>query len=186
MEAVARLAGVGVGTLYRRFQDRDALIRAVAVESIRHVLDESRRITAKGHPPWEALTQVLRSSIELRVIMQLAVSSPRARAVLTDDPEIAESRQAIFAVLDGIVRAAHADGSLRADIDTGDIVLFWARLLRGGSPTIDRTTTPVLERCLALMLDGLRAGRTSTLPGTPISPADLAFREPDSRTDTSA
>ena len=48
MEEIARRAGVGVGTLYRRFPDRDALVRAVAYESLQRVVANAR--SAAGEP----------------------------------------------------------------------------------------------------------------------------------------
>src|SRR5881227_3330880 len=55
MEEIARAAGVGVGTLYRRFPDRDALIRAVAVENFERVLTDARAAAKEEPSAWLAL-----------------------------------------------------------------------------------------------------------------------------------
>ena len=57
MDEIARAAKVGVGTLYRRFPDRDALMRAVATDSLTRVLDEARRAAAEEPSAWQALVR---------------------------------------------------------------------------------------------------------------------------------
>ncbi|MDT7613343.1 MAG: hypothetical protein QOF00_790, partial [Pseudonocardiales bacterium] len=105
MEEIARAAGVGVGTLYRRFPDREALIRAVARDNFSNALAEARTAVAEESTAWQALVRFLRQSQELRLTVQLAMASPLARTILQDDLEADELRRAMIEVLDGVVHA---------------------------------------------------------------------------------
>src|SRR5690349_16231486 len=63
MEEIARGAGVGVGTLYRRFPDREALIRAVARDNFEVVLAEARTVAAEEPSAWQAIVRLLTRSL---------------------------------------------------------------------------------------------------------------------------
>ena len=173
MEEIARAAGVGSGTLYRRFPDRAALIHAVALDNLRHTLAEVRAAVAEEPSAWGALVRFLRQSYELRLAVQLAMASPVARAIVENDPETDELRRAMLEVLDGVVRGAQAEGSLRADIGTGDVAAMFVLLVRPLPFPHEDSSRLATERCMALMLDGLRARPDGRLPGQPLTRADL-------------
>lgn len=175
MEEIARAAGVGVGTLYRRFPDRDALIRAVARDSFGNALAEARAAVAEEPTAWQALVRVLHQSQELRLTVRLATASP-ARTILQDDQETGSFRRAMIEVLDGVVHAAQAEGTLRADVDTGDVAVVFALLIRQMPIPYERAAELAPPRCMALMLDGLRAQPGITdLPGRPLTSADVGL-----------
>ncbi|WAL64996.1 helix-turn-helix domain containing protein [Amycolatopsis cynarae] len=171
MEEIARRAGVGVGTLYRRFPDREALIRAVAQHNFALVLEEARAAAREEPSAWQALVRLLRQSRELRLSVQLALVSPLAWTILRNDAKTQEFRDAILDVLDGIVRTAQQDGTLRTDIGTGDVAVLVSFLLRRIPFAPDEDL--LLDRALTLILDGLSARQGSPLPGTPTSAFDL-------------
>ncbi len=175
MEEIARQAGVGVGTLYRRFPDREALIRAVARESLVDVADEARRAAEEESSAWAALVRLVRHSQQLQVIVRLALLSSRAREVLRDDAETQRSCRAVLAALSEIVRAAQDEGTLREDVGAGDVAVLFSLLLKQ-TPAVNVPTGFVTERAFALMLDGLRARPGTPLPGRPITEEDLDFR----------
>ncbi|MCU1681127.1 MAG: TetR family transcriptional regulator [Amycolatopsis sp.] len=173
MEEIARAAGVGVGTLYRRFPDRDALIGAVARDNYTRVLNEARASTAEEPTAWEALVRFLRQTQELKLSVQLAMVSQVAASVLTGDGTIDEFRGALLAELDVVVHAAQAEGALRKDIDTGDVAMLFALLLRQVISPSEDAARLTADRCMALMLDGLRAQPGTPLPGRPLTSRDL-------------
>lgn len=174
MEEIARRAAVGVATLYRRFPDRESLIRAVARDTFAHVLTESRAAVADEPSAWDALVRVLRSTRELQLSVQLAIHSELGRNVLLDDPETLRFRAELFVVLDELVLAAQDEGTLRRDVGGGDVAALLALLLRR-PPAADDEPDSVSERALILMLDGLRVRDDNTsLPGSPRSTADFA------------
>jgi AcrR family transcriptional regulator len=173
MEEIARRAGVGVGTLYRRFPDREALIRAVAQDNFALVLAESHAAAAEEASAWDALVRLLSRSRELRLSMQLALLSPLAWAIIRDDPETQRFRTSILGVLDNIVQAAQNEGTLRKDVGTGDIAVLLTLLLRRPPAAVDETAEMVAERVRTLLLDGLRARPGGSLPGRPITAEDV-------------
>ncbi|WP_314174812.1 TetR/AcrR family transcriptional regulator [Streptomyces winkii] len=178
MEDIARRAAVGVATLYRRFPDRETLIRAVAQDTFCRVLEESRAAVAEEASAWEALVRMLRSSRELQLSVQLAVHSELARTTIRDDPETGRFRNELLGTLDQVVRAAQDEGTLRADIGTGDVAALLSLLLRRTSAPPGHPAGVASERAMGLMLDGLRArpGNTS-LPGDPLSVDDFDPRK---------
>jgi AcrR family transcriptional regulator len=179
MEEVARKAAVGVGTLYRRFPDRESLIRAVARDNFSQMLIQARDAVAEEPTAWDALVRMLRRSRELELSAQLAMHSPLARAVILDDPTTQQFRDAMFDTLDEVVHAAQTEGSLRPDVDTGDVTILISLLLRRMRHTSGEDTQLSSERALGIMLDGLRAPSGSLLPGRPLTRADLDPRRVD-------
>lgn len=176
MEEVAREAAVGVGTLYRRFPHREALIRAVARDNFSRMLTQARDAVAEEPTAWDALVRLLRPSSELELSSQLAMHSPVAWAVIRDDPTTHRFRDAMFDTLNEVVHAAQAEGSLRTDVDTGDVTILISLLLRRMRNNSGSTTTLATERALGIMLDGLRAPGRARLPGRPLTRADLEPR----------
>jgi AcrR family transcriptional regulator len=173
MEEIARRAGVGVGTLYRRFPDRDALIRAVAQENFGAVLDDARAATAEEPTAWDALVRLLGRSRDLRLSVRLAVLSPPAWVAIRDDPQTQRFRDGLMTVLDDLVRGAQAEGVLRTDVGAGDVAALVSLLLRRVPADNDDVAELILERALVLILDGLRARPGSPLPGRPVTVQDL-------------
>lgn len=173
MEEVARSAGVGVGTLYRRFPDRDSLIRAVAQGCFAQVVDDARSAVAEEPTGWAALERLVDRSFQLQLSFQLAWSTQRVRDLLQADRRTGELRNAFIAEIARMVETAQQEGTMRNDVSTGDVVVLFASILRQ-PPTSSVPGWPGLERSLAIILDGLRSRCDSPLPGQPISPTDLA------------
>jgi len=176
MEEIARRAGVGVGTLYRRFPDREALIRAVAQQGFGAVLEAARRAVAEEDTGWAALTRLVASTRELKLTLHLAFFSPTAWEIMRDDPTAGRFREELMDLLESIVNTAQREGSLREDVGVGDIALLVAMLLRGITGAASEVADRATERAMALILDGLRTGAGAHLPGTPITRADIDAR----------
>ncbi|MDR7273845.1 TetR/AcrR family transcriptional regulator [Catenuloplanes atrovinosus] len=161
MEEIARRAGVGTGTLYRRFPDRDALMRAVARDNLGALAAEARTAVAEQPSAWDALVRLLEHSRDLRLSLRLSLLSPAACRAAHDDPAAARHRDEILDLLDEIVRGAQAEGALRADVGAGDIAVLGSLLLSRG----EFGTDEMRARALSIMLDGLRASPGAPLPG---------------------
>ncbi|MGN9788867.1 TetR/AcrR family transcriptional regulator [Nonomuraea sp. ZG12] len=174
MEEIARTAGVGVGTLYRRFPDRESLIRAVAKESLAQVLQDARAASAEEPTGWDALKRLIAKSHQLQVSFQLAWSSSRVREILQVDPEIGEIRNTLMAEIAQMVKNAQTEGTMRPDIGVGDMAVLFVLILRQ-SPAMDALGTFAAERTVAIMLDGLRARSNGELPGHPITMEELRW-----------
>ncbi|MEV7086510.1 TetR/AcrR family transcriptional regulator [Streptomyces sp. NPDC093085] len=173
MEEIARQAGVGVGTLYRRFPDRTSLILAVAQESFTQVLAGARAAVAEEASAWNTLVRLLHTSGELRLGIQLTILSPLAARAIEQDPETTRFQRDLLAILDEVVRAAQTEGTLRPDVGTGDVAALLSLLLRPMHAVPDTTARQVSERATALLLDCLRAPSRSPLPGTPLTVEQL-------------
>lgn len=175
MEEVARRARVGVGTLYRRFPDRTALVRAVVLDNFARALAEADAAGVEEPTAWDALVRLLRTSAELDLSVRLAVLSPRTWAALRADPDALELRDRVLAAIDALVLAAQAEGALRADVGAGDVIRLFSLLLRRPLCEDVEPAPFACERTLAVALDGLRA-RGGGLPGESLTTADVLPR----------
>jgi len=173
MEEIARRASVGVGTLYRRFVDREALIRAVFRDTFHAVADETRAAIAQERTAWAALMRIMRQSAWLHVSVQ--AKSPRVTAVVRDDEETSRVRDELLDMLDEVVRRAQDEGSLRRDVGVGDLAMLFVSVVHQTQSVTQDAAGLVPGRVLAIMMDGLRAPAPGDLPGRPLTRGDLAF-----------
>ena len=154
LDEIAHQAGVGIATLYRRFPDREALLRAVAVHVLTEIGAEAEAALADESDPFAALTRYLRAALELRIAAVMPVLG--IKLDLEHDQEVARARDAVTPLYERMVEAAHQSGQLRPDVGAGDIGMMLIRLSRplaGGFPReLDNATA---KRQLELMLDGL-------------------------------
>lgn len=179
MEEIARRASVGVGTLYRRFRDRDALLRAVLEDVIQRVVVEAREAHRAEPTAWRALERIMHQSAQFRVILRVLRRSAEVQSMRLDNAEIARVRNDAYDVVDEVVAAAHREGSLRTDVGTTDIIVMFSTAMHQGLALPDELAALVADRALAIMLDGLRADVAhGSLPGRPLTRVDL---EIDSR-----
>ncbi len=153
LEQVAKRAGVGIGTLYRHFPTRQALLEAVyrdQVEGLRARADEL--IATK--PPAEALATWLRDLLDFGRTKRVLTSA--LLTTVTRDSEVMTSSSGIVrgAASDILARAQQA-GAVRADADPADLM----RLVHAISMTTEWAgdDNEQADRLLALVLDGLRA-----------------------------
>ncbi|GIH97328.1 TetR/AcrR family transcriptional regulator [Planobispora siamensis] len=170
LEEVARRAGVGVGTLYRRFPDRDALLRAVSEEGLRRLMDLAETALREEPDAWHALCRFLRASVEIRLGALSAKLEPHLHQRLRAGADLHEMRQRVIAAVLRMTERAQADGTLRGDIGPGDIALLM---------TLNVYTPPsmpgeqAMARVVEIMLSGLRADSGRALPGAPLTGDDL-------------
>jgi AcrR family transcriptional regulator len=171
LDDVARHAGVGVGTVYRRFPDKASLADALFDARIDALVEMAER--AKDQPDaWAALVSFLEHSTEMlagdRGLRQMLMFAAQGH----DRAVYARSR--IRPALDSLVKRAQADGQLRADLAATDIPIMEFMLAAVGEYT--RHVRPALwRRYLPLMLDALRPARdTATpLPEPEVSPDEM-------------
>ncbi|MGC5015183.1 TetR/AcrR family transcriptional regulator [Streptosporangium sp. DT93] len=158
MEEVARRAGVGAATLYRRFPDREALVRGVALDGFHRVVAIARDAEDEEPDAWRALSRfVHRAAAELRLATWLSIWFAGTWERLHAEPEEQRLRRTLLRILDRLVRRAQADGDLRDDVDAGDLTMMTALLLRPLPGPRAELTQRGVDRYLTLMLEGLRA-----------------------------
>jgi AcrR family transcriptional regulator len=174
MEEIARRAGVGVGTLYRRFPDRDALVLAVAQDSLQGLVTQVREAVEQEPRAWDALVRSISYSRELKLSVRPASSvSATGAAAVRSDPVIADLRQQFAELLTRLVDAAQREGSMRADVGAGDVVHLFTLVYRTTETRAQGTADLAAQRALGVVLDGLRTGPHGRLPGRALRPEDL-------------
>lgn len=149
-EEIARRAGTGVGTVYRRFPDRNALIQALFESRIGEILAIAEQ-ACEQPDPWDALVMFLERTVE-RQALDRGLQEIMNGAMATDEYRVI-GRERLGPILDEIVARAQAAGSLRPDVVASDIgvqLMFVSSLTTAQRPDLWR-------RYLALVIDGLRA-----------------------------
>ena len=161
LDEVAREAGLGVGTVYRRFPNREALIDALFVDGIDEVTRIVDRCLAEPRA-WDGLRRFMASMLEL----QARDKGLRDIMVTRHGPaaEVDVLRDQIKPGLDALVERAQQQGDMRADLTSTDIGVLEIAAL--GAAEFTAGVAPDLwRRYLAIMLDGVRAR-----PGEPAEP----------------
>jgi AcrR family transcriptional regulator len=174
LDEVARHAGVGVATLYRRYPDRTALLEAVVLHCLQLTTQAARRARAEADDPWQALTRYLREALELRVS---AVIPAVLGVVDLGGGELERARTDSAEAVEALVDEAHAAGCLAEDVtfaDIGTMLVRIARPLLG--PLTEETKHALARRHLELFLraltpEGGAAG--SALPEPALTRHDL-------------
>ncbi|MFH8365404.1 TetR/AcrR family transcriptional regulator [Streptomyces sp. NPDC018031] len=153
LDAVARRAGVGIATLYRRFPDRDELVKAVAFDVLTALARAAGECLRREPDPAEALRGFMHAALDLKVgsVMPALLGRIDIGRLLADlDGDAVEPVQEILA-------RAQRDGLIRPDAALGDITFMIIRLTRplpGGDFPHD---AELAHRHLDIYLDGLRA-----------------------------
>ncbi|HVX43680.1 MAG TPA: helix-turn-helix domain-containing protein [Mycobacteriales bacterium] len=153
LDQIARTANVGIGTLYRHFPTREALVEALYRKELADLCAAAGDLLAE-HPPERALRAWMdrfAGYVTAKREMADALRAIFAAGTVT----ASEARTQLAAALQSILDAGVADGSLRADVRADDIVasivgMFAATSLAGGQEQ--------LERMLNLLADAVRAG----------------------------
>jgi AcrR family transcriptional regulator len=173
LDEIARRAGIGIATLYRRFPDRQALIRAVTLDAMRRSADDARRAAATEPDPFNALVRYMHDAIDTRTA---AVIPALLGEIDFSDEEIARGRDDGAATITALVDAAKRAGTLRADVTSADIGMLVVRMTRPlPGPIPAEMSNGLNHRHLALLVDGLRpASREPVLPGPALNMGDLA------------
>jgi AcrR family transcriptional regulator len=147
LEEIARRAGVGIGTLYRHFPTRQALVEAVYVEEVEALARSAADVA--DMEPWDALVEWFRRfvgyAVRKRVLMEELVATMGTEAgVLT------RCRTELQAAGEPLLERAQAAGAVRPDASYTDVARMVAAI----------AVTPVepeqVQRMLELALDGLR------------------------------
>ncbi|GLW11285.1 TetR family transcriptional regulator [Microtetraspora sp. NBRC 13810] len=172
MDEIMRQAGVGKGTLYRHFPERELLIEAVTLSVYRQLSEMAATAWEQEENAWGALRRFLHDWAEVRFGLVHAGLCERLPALLQASAELRQARDGWLGQVERMVREAQADGTLRPDVGVGDLALFVNMLVQQrDAPAAVAETLP--HRFLALFLDGLRAQPGTALPGMPITSAEL-------------
>ncbi|MDF0529705.1 helix-turn-helix domain containing protein [Tsukamurella sp. 8F] len=173
LDDVAVRAGVGVGTVYRRFANRDELIEAVFVH---HIQEVTERITTEieNAEPWDAVVLLLTAVGEF-----IADDRGLATMLTSVDHEasaLAEAKNTVETLVLSVYSRAEEAGVLRPELVPADFFGFVCMLA-----AIGEATQPVVpgawRRYLELMLDGMRADARPRVPLTVAALTDDEIEE---------
>jgi AcrR family transcriptional regulator len=148
LEEIARRAGVGIGTLYRHFPTRQALLEALYVDEVEGVCRSAAELD--GADPWEALNGWLD-----RFVAYLATKRALHHELLNYMDQDAElfktSRALLYAAGEPLLERAQAAGAVRPDVDLPQVLHIVMGIAK--IPTADRAQ---IEHMVRIALDGLR------------------------------
>lgn len=164
---IAEAAGVGVGTLYRGWPDRVALLHALEHRAYRHLIAILDRIEEAGQTGAEAVETYLHESLNLgnQLVLPLRGAPP-----LFDDDAVA-ARARIFASVERFLADGKIDGSVRVEVHAPDVVYCAAQIT---NPAPD---TPELEqlarRHIALFVHSIRSPADEPFAEAAVTPRDI-------------
>lgn len=160
LDEVARAAGVGIGTVYRRFPDKEALVSALFRDRIDTMVTVAEQACA-ADDPWQGLVGYLEfagatmaGDLGLRQLMMFGTY---------DRDQVCYARERMLPVITRLVERAQASGDLRADFRASDvkmIAFMVASIAEYASPVMPG----IWRRYLGLLIDGLRPARDGVTP----------------------
>ncbi len=120
LEAVARTAGVGIGTLYRHFSTREALFEAVYRREVQQLADLAKQLQEEAQPV-EALRLWMRANVEF-VATKKGMSAALALAAYKNSELFSFSFDQLTRAVGGLLDRAIATGEIRDDISPQDLL----------------------------------------------------------------
>jgi AcrR family transcriptional regulator len=145
MEEIAQAAGLGVGTLYRHFPDRQALLEDIAADSLRRLLAAAETFAARPQPRWDVLLMLVQHCAGLPLALTRSLSE-----TTSSRSEVLGLVNTLDTFLARLAEQAQQEGSMRADIAPRAVVdVLSVAVCRPGARADDALTT--------VILDGLRA-----------------------------
>ena len=171
LDDVADRAGVGVGTVYRRFPDKEALVEALFTERLDAVVGFAEQALAEPDP-WAGLVSFLEQAAGLiagdRGLRQILMFASYGRN------RVDQARARMLPVVSAMVERAQAAGQVRADLRPTDIPLTLF-MLSSTSEYALHVRPEIWRRYLALVLDALRPSRATAtdLPEPALTPDEM-------------
>ena len=149
MGTIAADAGVGIGTLYRRYPNREALLEALTLRAFRLVLECAEHAENLGEPGLATLSSFLDGVISHADQLVL----PLHGGPIPTAAETLAARSSVHQAIQGILDGGRRDGTIRADVTARDIIVLTAMLAQPLPHNPGPGQTP--GRLKAFFLDGL-------------------------------
>ena len=148
LESIARRAGVGIGTLYRHFPTRQALLEALYVDEVEEICRSAAEL--EGDDPWEALNGWFERFIGYIATKQ-ALAAELLNYVERDAQLFQASRAALFSAGEPLLKRAQEAGVVRPDVEIGEVIQMVI-----GIAKIPASGPRQTRHILRIALDGLR------------------------------
>jgi AcrR family transcriptional regulator len=148
LETIAKEAGVGIGTLYRHYPTREALVEAAYRNELARLCDAVPDLLATM-PPDAALRAWMEGYVEYMATKRGMAEALRAVIASGGNP-YAESRTRLTAAITALQEAGAAAGTIRSDVAPADILASLSGLSLAATEPTQR------DRLLDLLMDGLR------------------------------
>jgi AcrR family transcriptional regulator len=148
LEEIARRAGVGIGTLYRHFPNRQALLEALYIDEVEEICRSAAEL--QDADPWEALSSWFQRFVGYIATKQ-ALASELLNYVGHDAPLFKASRASLFAAGEPLLERAQEAGVVRPDVDAAEVIQMVI-----GIAKLPASEPGQIEHMLRIALDGLR------------------------------
>lgn len=149
LEEIARRAHVGIGTLYRHFPNRPALLEGIYVEQVEELCRSAREL-AEVLAPWDAMVAWLHRYVGY-VGTKRALAEQLTAAIGAPTEVFGQCRQALFADGEPLLTRAQESGVVRTDVTFEEVVRMVSGITMATFADEDQ-----MERVLDIALDGLR------------------------------
>lgn len=160
--AIAQQAGVGIGSLYRRYSTKEQLLQTLCVLAMHQVIDAATAALDDADP-WTGFERFVHRCIATRS----GALGPLGGKIATTE-EMWQTNRHAQQLATRVVRRAQDDGALRTDINHLDVSVMISRFSRSADANRTDDEEIIEQRMITLMLEGLRAQPdTTTLPGRP-------------------
>jgi AcrR family transcriptional regulator len=160
LDDIADHAGVGVGTVYRRFRDKEQLIDALFDDRMDAIVTVAEQALATPDP-WLGLERFLVDLLELqaadRGLRELAFAGQHGRE------RVARVRAQLEPLLEGLVMRGQASGQLRGDLRVDDMPMI-QKMITQVIDIAGEVSPELWRRYLTIVLDGLRTRRDGPTP----------------------
>ena len=153
MDEIARRAGVGVGTVYRHFPTKDALVEALWHDKWERVIALTRE-AAENPDPWAGLVEMFERGTTMQSEDLGWCEAAGARLGAAKLPGLEAHQAALAEVATGLLDRAKREGKLRSDFDFDDI----SRIFCATAGVIATYGPNARQSFLRVILDGLRPG----------------------------
>lgn len=163
VSAVAERAGVGMGTLYRRYGSKTDLLRRLCTLAMEQAIEAAEAGLA-AEDAWSGLAGYVRACVGFGsgALATLA-------GTIETTPQMWETSRRSRQLLDELVTRARREGGLRADVTALDIAWLIELFTRRDPAWPQAGDTSIRDRLLAIALAGLRVADAEPLPGPPPS-----------------
>jgi AcrR family transcriptional regulator len=162
---IARRAGVGEATLFRRFPSKDDLIVAILAEHMDGVIAVAEECLSEPDP-WRAVERFFEEMVQMQVGDRGALDAVKDECMVS--PALMGRRKRVMELMSRILRRAQDAGVVRDDLTAPDLGLLTAAASSIGGLAFPGLRPDLWRRYLGVILDGMRPdGATRLRPGPP-------------------